>query len=828
MNIGGGTTATEIRFLEPSGSGTNYTAFKVAAQTADITYTLPTAVGAAGTVLTDAAGNGVLSWAAGGSSNSITQLNTDVTVTDAGDGYITFTEDGTEYMRITGGNVKIAEASNFIFGDFNAFVFDDMEATADWTEEDPGNTPAVDETGAANVKVGTGSMKITTTGSSNDDYIRKDWGSQVDWSGYERVGFWIKSNVTGQTISIQFSEAAGGPYQDHNITISSANDWQYEEWDISSIATANKNEVEFVQFVINNDTGSPTFYIDQLRIYDSDERSSEMFVDKAGYFTLVGKAGLEITGTTPGATEPSIRIDSAVVTLHQPLEVDVAGDVGIDYDLYFANTGLAQITSEGPLKVSGGDANGAENLTLTVAGSGDVIVDVSGNASNDFRVVTTGGADALLITQAGKVGIGTSSIDSNSWMTIINPSYATLPASSATVLAMGSSDGTTTGVSIRARGTVTGGLADIGEYVKVQGGTADYEAGDILEFSSTITGECDFGQKFENKDGFGETAIGDLEIKNKCFNVGVFKKSSTPYSSKIAGAVSYTAGLIAGGGATDIRWDPITGRSTTHAILALAGQIPVKVSCENGSIGIGDAITSSSLLGIGMRADKSGRIVGYSLEEFACPSNSQDADLSDIGSPTNLEENIGKVTILVNPGWLGNDMSVEKDADGKIKEKGLAKRLKDLGLVVNKEGILEVSELKAKKITLYDSQTDAPYCLFIENGQLKTTSGECDSTPAPTQGGTITSGAQAAVGENNSSENSENSGQETVNAENNNSQGQNTENSNSNSEESAVENVEENGTENSTENPAEETATNNETENSGTNEPNEPNEVIGQ
>lgn len=34
--------------------------------TAAVTYTLPTAVGAAGTVLTDAAGNGVLSWAAGG------------------------------------------------------------------------------------------------------------------------------------------------------------------------------------------------------------------------------------------------------------------------------------------------------------------------------------------------------------------------------------------------------------------------------------------------------------------------------------------------------------------------------------------------------------------------------------------------------------------------------------------------------------------------------------------------------------------------------------------------------------------------------------------
>lgn len=41
INIGGGTTAADLRFLEPSGSGSNYTAFKAQAQASDITYTLP-------------------------------------------------------------------------------------------------------------------------------------------------------------------------------------------------------------------------------------------------------------------------------------------------------------------------------------------------------------------------------------------------------------------------------------------------------------------------------------------------------------------------------------------------------------------------------------------------------------------------------------------------------------------------------------------------------------------------------------------------------------------------------------------------------------------
>jgi hypothetical protein len=54
-------TAGEMRFAEPSTSGTNYTAFRAQAQAADITYNLPSSNGGAGTVLTNN-GSGTLSW----------------------------------------------------------------------------------------------------------------------------------------------------------------------------------------------------------------------------------------------------------------------------------------------------------------------------------------------------------------------------------------------------------------------------------------------------------------------------------------------------------------------------------------------------------------------------------------------------------------------------------------------------------------------------------------------------------------------------------------------------------------------------------------------
>lgn len=52
--------------VEVIGLGSNFTYFIAQAQAAEITYTLPAAVGNAGEVLTDAAGDGTLSWAVGG------------------------------------------------------------------------------------------------------------------------------------------------------------------------------------------------------------------------------------------------------------------------------------------------------------------------------------------------------------------------------------------------------------------------------------------------------------------------------------------------------------------------------------------------------------------------------------------------------------------------------------------------------------------------------------------------------------------------------------------------------------------------------------------
>ena len=73
VTLGGGATASELRLLEPSGSGSNYTAFKAQAQGATITYTLPPDDGDSGEFLkTD--GSGSLTWETPTSSSVMTLL----------------------------------------------------------------------------------------------------------------------------------------------------------------------------------------------------------------------------------------------------------------------------------------------------------------------------------------------------------------------------------------------------------------------------------------------------------------------------------------------------------------------------------------------------------------------------------------------------------------------------------------------------------------------------------------------------------------------------------------------------------------------------------
>ena len=100
------------------------------------------------------------------------------------------------------------------------------------------------------------------------------------------------------------------------------------------------------------------------------------------------------------------------------------------------------------------------------------------------------------------------------------------------------------------------------------------------------------------------------------------------------------------------------GRETEASIkLALAGRIPVIVTTQNGQINEGDAVTTSSISGIGMKATKAGATVGKALSSTAnwtllnCPIV---ASISDIEWPEDDGTNQNKPCFRVSdaPGLL--------------------------------------------------------------------------------------------------------------------------------------------------------------------------------
>lgn len=60
----------------------------------------------------------------------------------------------------------------------------------------------------------------------------------------------------------------------------------------------------------------------------------------------------------------------------------------------------------------------------------------------------------------------------------------------------------------------------------------------------------------------------------------------------------------------------LSGGSNTHPVVS-SGEVYVNVSLINGPIKKGDFVTSSPILGVGMRATKSGNVLGTAMEDFS-------------------------------------------------------------------------------------------------------------------------------------------------------------------------------------------------------------------
>ncbi len=114
------------------------------------------------------------------------------------------------------------------------------------------------------------------------------------------------------------------------------------------------------------------------------------------------------------------------------------------------------------------------------------------------------------------------------------------------------------------------------------------------------TGSYDFAEMFPAPEALtpGEVVVfGDAKEEVK-------RSTGTPYDDRLAGVVSTRPGFLAG-----------TYKVGDYPI-ALTGRVPTLVSAENGSIAIGDPLTTSTRPGYAMKATQPGPILGYAMESL--------------------------------------------------------------------------------------------------------------------------------------------------------------------------------------------------------------------
>ncbi|MFZ5365021.1 MAG: hypothetical protein ACOZBH_02370 [Patescibacteria group bacterium] len=145
----------------------------------------------------------------------------------------------------------------------------------------------------------------------------------------------------------------------------------------------------------------------------------------------------------------------------------------------------------------------------------------------------------------------------------------------------------------------------------------DYNAADDLVFvvdadgtvrndNGTYTTGADYAEYFWTADMTLATA--DVVCIDPTHNNAV-SKCSGANDANILGVVSTNPAFIGNAGSN---W--IFDGDPNYVIIGLVGQVPIRVSNENGPISVGDYLTSSSTPGVAMKADPGSPTVGIAIE----------------------------------------------------------------------------------------------------------------------------------------------------------------------------------------------------------------------
>ena len=165
---------------------------------------------------------------------------------------------------------------------------------------------------------------------------------------------------------------------------------------------------------------------------------------------------------------------------------------------------------------------------------------------------------------------------------------------------------------------------------------------------STSSGGADIAERYQSTE---PVYPGDILTIASPVESGqaLVSKANLAYDPKVIGVVTTNPGIVMDDNLVDLNWNASSRNSPNRPAVALSGRVPLKVSTQNGDIMVGDAITTSTIPGVGVKAIRAGNIVAKALEAFSCPPSESACE--------------GTILAFVNISWYDPDITLTDSGD---------------------------------------------------------------------------------------------------------------------------------------------------------------------